>query len=116
MINTSNTQTQSFLAEVFKLENMVQYQDRSIVSKQLLNKSAGTLTLFAFDKEEALSEHTAPYDATVFMLDGKAEIVISEKSHTIQKGEFIIMPANIPHALKAIERFKMLLVMIRSSQ
>lgn len=110
---SSDTQTQCSLEEVFNLESMVQYQDHSIVSKQLLNKSTGTLTLFAFDKGEALSEHTAPYNATVVILDGKVEVDIGGKLHTLQKGEFIIMPANIPHALKAIERFKMMLIMIR---
>ncbi len=116
MTNTtvpSDTQTQCYLEEVFELESMVQYQEHSIVSKQLLNKSTGTLTLFAFDKGEALSEHTAPYDATAVILDGKVEIIIAGKLHTVCKGEFIIMPANIPHALKANERFKMMLIMLR---
>ena len=90
------------------------YQKNSVVSKQILNKKVGTLTLFAFDKGEGLSEHTAPYDASVLILDGKAEIRIGGKQHKVKKGELIIMPANVPHSLRAAERFKMLLIMIRS--
>ncbi|HNX68207.1 MAG TPA: cupin domain-containing protein [Candidatus Omnitrophota bacterium] len=102
------------LARPIKLGTLTGYQKGSIVSKQLLNKKAGTLTLFAFDKGEGLSEHTAPYDATVLILDGKAEIRIGGKPHKLSKGELIIMPANIPHSVKATEHFKMLLIMIRS--
>lgn len=109
-------QIQPFLGEVFKLEKMVLYQKNAIVSKQLLNKRAGTLTLFAFAKGESLSEHTAPYDATVLLLDGKAEIALDGVIHKIKKGEFITMTANVPHALNAVERFKMLLIMIRSNR
>ena len=111
-----SVQSQNFIAEAFKLESTVQYQDHSVVSKQILNKKTGTLTLFAFDKGEGLSEHTAPYDASILILDGQAEIHIGGKLHNVQSGELIIMPANVPHAVKAVERFKMLLIMIRSSQ
>ncbi len=107
-------QKKDFIAEALKLENLVQYQERSVVSKQILDKKAGTLTLFAFDKGESLSEHTAPYDASILILDGKAEITIGGNPHHVQSGELIIMPANVPHAVKAVERFKMLLIMIRS--
>ncbi|HOW87621.1 MAG TPA: cupin domain-containing protein [Candidatus Omnitrophota bacterium] len=106
---------QDFLAKPLKLEDLMAYQKNSVVSTQILNKKAGTLTLFAFDKREGLSEHTAPYDASVMVLDGKAEIRIGGRSHTVKKGEMIIMPANIPHSLKAVTPFKMLLIMIRSA-
>jgi quercetin dioxygenase-like cupin family protein len=109
-------QTKTFVGESLKLESLVAYQKHSVVSKQILNKKAGTLTLFAFDKGEGLSEHTAPYDASVLILDGKAEIRIGEKLHRLKKGEMIIMPAGIPHSLKAALPFKMLLIMIRSAE
>lgn len=102
------------LAESFNLAGRVSYQEHSVVSKQLLSKKTGSLTLFAFDKGEGLSEHTAPYDASVMILDGKAEITIGGKLYKLKKGEMIIMPASVPHSLKAVERFKMLLIMIRS--
>ena len=108
--------SQNFSARSMELVSLVDYQPHAVVSKQLLNKKAGTLTLFAFDKGEGLSEHTAPYDASVMILDGKAAIRIGEKSHTLAKGEMIIMPAGIPHSLKAAQRFKMLLIMIRSAE
>jgi len=110
------TPAKDFVAESLKLENLVAYQKHSVVSKELLNKKAGTLTLFAFDKAEGLSEHTAPYDASIFILDGKANVTIGGKPRTLKKGEMIIMPAGIPHSLKAIEPFKMLLIMIRSAE
>lgn len=113
---SSDTQTSDFIAESLKLETLVTYQKHSVVSKQLLNKKAGTLTLFAFDKGEGLSEHTAPYDASVMILDGKVLVMIGGKSHKVKKGELIIMPAGIPHSIKAIEPFKMLLIMIRSAE
>lgn len=107
-------QTPSFVSKSLELKSLAAYQKGSIVSKQLLNKKAGTLTFFAFDKGEGLSEHTAPYDATILILDGKARITIGGKPQTVKKDELIIMPANIPHSVKAAERFKMLLIMIRS--
>ena len=97
-----------------KLSELVDYQDGSIVSKEIIKAEKGTVTLFAFDKGQGLSEHTAPFDALVYNLDGKAEVTIEGKPHLLEAGEIIIMPANKPHALKAVERFKMLLVMIRS--
>jgi quercetin dioxygenase-like cupin family protein len=100
-----------------KVENMVDlvdYQAGSIVSRTVIDKPVGTLTLFAFDAGQGLSEHTAPFDALVYLLDGKAEITISGKPLLLKQGEMVIMPANQPHALKAIRKFKMLLVMIKS--
>ena len=96
------------------LIGLVGYQDDAIVSKEIIKKNTGTVTLFAFDKSQGLSEHTAPFDALVYILDGKAEITISGKSSDVKAGQAIIMPANKPHALKAIERFKMILVMIKA--
>ena len=119
MTNTSKSATVSsrnFIAEALPLESLVAYQKHSVVSKQILSKKAGTLTLFAFDKGEGLSEHTAPYDAAVLMLDGKAGITIGGKLHELKKGAMIIMPAGVPHSLKAVRPFKMLLIMIRSAE
>lgn len=90
------------------------YQEGAVVSRQLLNKKTGTVTLFAFDAGQSLSEHTAPFDAMAFVLEGKTEITISGKVYALVEGEMIIMPANQPHAVKAVERFKMMLIMIRS--
>jgi quercetin dioxygenase-like cupin family protein len=101
-------------ANLVKLADFIAYQENSIVSRTLIDKKAGTVTLFSFDRGQGLSEHTAPYDALVQMIEGEAEIVISGKALHAHPGEMIIMPAGEPHALKAIERFKMLLVMIRS--
>jgi quercetin dioxygenase-like cupin family protein len=91
---------------------MVQYQDSSTVSRILLKKSTGNVTLFAFDAGEALSEHTTPYDALVHVLEGRVEITINQVAYQLSAGETILMPANQPHALRALERFKMLLTMI----
>lgn len=96
-----------------KLVEMITYQDGSVVSKEILKKETGTVTLFAFDMGQGLSEHTAPFDALVYIVDGESEIVIAGKAFNVKQGEMIIMPANQPHALKAIKKFKMLLVMIR---
>ena len=100
--------------QALNLKNLVEYQDGSVVSKEVVKKNTGTVTLFAFDRGQGLSEHTAPFDAMVCILDGAAEVIISGQSHQVQEGEMIIMPADKPHALKAKERFKMMLVMIRS--
>jgi quercetin dioxygenase-like cupin family protein len=97
-----------------RLVDMVSYQDGSVVSREIVQKKTGTVTLFAFDKGQGLSEHTTPFDALVYILDGEAEIVISGKAHRLKEGEMIVMPANKPHALNAGKRFKMLLAMIRS--
>lgn len=101
-------------AQTTNLQNAVGYADKSVVSKQVIKAQTGNITLFAFDKGEGLSEHSAPFDAFVQVIDGKAEVIIAGKTNIVSAGEFIIMPANIPHALKAIGQFKMLLVMIRS--
>ena len=97
-----------------KLSELAVYQKGSIVSREVINKKSGTVSVFAFDKGEGLSEHTAPFDALVYILDGEANIYISGKKHLVKKEEMIIMPANKPHSLKAVKRFKMLLIMIRS--
>jgi len=96
------------------LSNNLDYQPDSIVSKTLIDKSAGTVTLFAFDAGQALSEHTAPFDALVQVIEGEVEIKISGKAQVVKAGEIMIMPANEPHALKALSRFKMMLVMIKA--
>jgi quercetin dioxygenase-like cupin family protein len=101
-------------AEVKPLVELLQYQDSSIVSRVLLKNKGGTVTLFAFDKGEGLSEHTAPFEALVFVLDGEAEVTIDGRAHPVKTGETITLPAHIPHALRADTRFKMLLTMIRA--
>ena len=93
--------------------DFIQYSDNSIVSKQLIKQETGTITLFAFDKSQSLSEHTTPFDAFVQIVDGKAEFIIDSKPIIVSKGEFIILPANIPHVVNAVEKFKMLIVMIK---
>jgi len=99
---------------VFAIADLVQYQKDSVVSRTLVKREKGTITLFAFDKESALSEHTAPFDALVHVLDGEAEIKIDGNPHTVKAGEAIILPAGHPHALRAVSAFKMILSMIRS--
>ena len=101
-------------AQVSHLVDMVGYQDGAVVSRTVLKQPAGNVTLFAFDAGQELSEHTAPYDALVQVLDGEAEITIAGRPHRLRAGDMIVMPANKPHALRAPERFKMLLTMIRS--
>ncbi|MDD3316288.1 MAG: cupin domain-containing protein [Methanosarcina sp.] len=101
-------------ARVFKAEDLIEYQERAVVSKEIIRKDTGTVTIFAFDKGEGLSEHTAPFDAMVQVIDGKVEITISGNKSILEKGDTIIMPANEPHALHALEKFKMILIMIRS--
>ena len=102
-------------AQVKELAELLQYQDGSIVSRVLLKNKGGTVTLFAFDVGEGLSEHTAPFDALVVVTDGEADIQIAGESFKVRRGETITLPANQPHALKATSRFKMLLIMIRAS-
>ena len=104
----------TLLAQAMALADLVDYQEGSVVSRTVIDKKAGTVTLFAFDKDEGLSEHTAPYDALVYVFDGEADITISGKPVRVKQGEVTIMPANKPHALKAVTRFKMLLIMVRS--
>lgn len=102
------------IGEVLTLRDVIDYQDGSVVSRTLIDKGIGTITLFAFDKGQGLSEHTAPFDAFVQIADGEAEIVISGVKHNLTAGQIIIMPANQPHSVKSVTRFKMLLVMIRA--
>jgi len=104
----------SLLARAVKLTDLVSYQNGSVVSREIVSGKTGTVTLFAFDAGQGLSEHTAPFDALVYLLDGEADISISGKTLHLKEGEMVIMPANEPHALKATKRFKMMLVMIRS--
>lgn len=99
---------------ISNMKDLVIYQEDSIVSKEIIKKPTGTVTIFAFDKDQGLSEHTAPFDALVYLLDGEAEIIISGESHALKAGEMIVMPGGKPHALKALKRFKMMLVMVRS--
>jgi quercetin dioxygenase-like cupin family protein len=106
--------TENITGKAMATAGTVAYQTGAIVSKTLVDKPTGTVTLFAFDKGQGLSEHTAPFDALVLVLEGEAEVAISRIPQKVKSGEMIIMPANIPHALKAIQRFKMLLVMIKS--
>ena len=109
-----NQKTQNLIGQVKSLSGMAAYQDGAVVSREIIKKETGTVTVFAFDKGEGLSEHTAPFDALVTILDGEAEIFISGNPNRLQAGEFIIMPANKPHSLNAVEKFKMMLTMIRS--
>jgi quercetin dioxygenase-like cupin family protein len=102
------------LAKNQELSHLVEYAADSIVSKTILDKPAGTITLFAFDKGQKLSEHTAPYNAVVQVIDGSAQLTIGGRDVEVTDGEIIIMPGNVPHAVSAEERFKMLLTMIRS--
>lgn len=98
----------------FRPAKLIAYQSGSIVSREVIRQKTGTVTLFAFDRGQGLSEHTAPFDAMVQVVEGEAEIMISGTAHKVKSGETIIMPANQPHALQAVKRFKMMLVMIRS--
>ena len=95
------------------MKDMIDYSENGIVSKMILKEDSGNVTLFAFDKTEGLSEHSAPYDAMVQIIEGKAIISIDKKEHELSEGEFIIMPSDIPHAVKPVTRFKMLLTMIK---
>lgn len=99
--------------QVIGLAAGVDYANDAVISKTLLDKKAGTLTLFSFDQGQGLSEHVSPYDATVIVTDGEATLIIGGKPQKVQAGEMVIMPANVPHAVQAEKRFKMLLVMIR---
>ena len=106
--------SKTLVANVSKLESLIDYQDGSVVSRTIIDKKTGTITLFAFDENQGLSEHTAPYDALVYVIDGEVEITISGQPFRLKKGEITIMPANEPHALTAKTKFKMLLTMIKS--
>jgi quercetin dioxygenase-like cupin family protein len=99
--------------EVRNLKQMLQYQEDAVVSRMLVKNLAGNVTLFAFDGNEGLSEHTVPYDALVIGIEGLAEIVVGGVCHTLSEGESLLMPSNVPHAVNPLDRFKMLLIMIR---
>ena len=105
---------QELKAQAVNLEGLIDYQEGSVVSRTIIDKKTGTATLFAFDVNQGLSEHTAPYDAMVYVLDGEVDVTISGKPVKLKKGEMTIMPANQPHALAAKTKFKMLLTMIKS--
>jgi quercetin dioxygenase-like cupin family protein len=105
--------TDDLRGQALDMAGFVDYAGGSVVSKTLLDKKAGTLTLFSFDQGQGLSEHTSPYDATVIVVDGEASLVIGGNPVTAKTGEMVIMPAGVPHALRAERRFKMLLIMIR---
>ena len=105
---------EKLVAQAIRLIDLADYQEGSVVSRTIIDKKTGTVTFFAFDEGQGLSEHTAPFDALVYLLDGEAEIVISGKPLRLKEGEMVIMPASQPHALRAISKFKMILTMIRS--
>lgn len=108
------TKNDDLKGKAIKLSEFIGYKKDSIVSKTMVDKKIGTLTLFSFDQGQGLSEHTSPFDAVVYLLDGDAEILIDGKPVKAKKGEMVIMPASVSHALKAVKRFKMMLIMIRS--
>jgi len=112
--NKEQRDMEKLVAQAIRLTDLADYQDGSVVSRTIIDKKMGTVTFFAFNDGQGLSEHTVPFDALVYLLEGEAEIVISGKSIRLNKGEMIIMPANQPHALRAVKNFKMILTMIRS--
>jgi quercetin dioxygenase-like cupin family protein len=115
MVKNKNADgTAKLAAQVVNLAGLIDYQEGAVVSRTLIDKKAGTVTLFAFDGGQGLSEHTAPFDALVYVFDGEAEVVISGKAVRLKTGEMTVMPAGEPHAVKAISRFKMVLIMVRS--
>ena len=99
--------------KVIRLQDLVNYQDGTVASRMVVNRKAGSITLFSFDENEGLSEHTAPYDAVVTILDGECEVWVAGKTYSMKEGETIIFPAGVPHALSALTKFKMMLTMIR---
>ena len=112
--NKNKKAEEKLVGQAARLADLVDYQTDSVVSRTLINKKTGTVTLFAFDKGQGLSEHTTPFEALVFLLDGEAEIVISGQPLCAKEGQMVIMPANQPHSLRAVRKFKMTLIMIRS--
>jgi len=113
-IKNDGNALKSMAARSVRLSELVQYHPGSVVSREIIKNEKGTVSLFAFDQGQGLSEHTAPFDALVYNFEGKAEVIIEGEPHFLEEGEAIIMPANKPHSLKAIGNFKMLLVMVRS--
>jgi quercetin dioxygenase-like cupin family protein len=101
-------------SKILSINDLTKYQDDAIVSKMIVNSEKGSITLFAFDKGQGLNEHTAPFDAIVQIIEGEAKITISGEEYTLSSGQMIIMPANKPHAVKSITKFKMMLIMIKS--
>ena len=114
MPDKKQTGNDFLLAQANNLENLINYQNGSVVSKNIIGKKTGTVTLFAFDKEQGLSEHTAPYDAMVYVVDGEAQVTIDSNKIVLKKGDMVILPANKPHSVTALSQYKMLLVMVRS--
>lgn len=114
MISSGKQHVKGLTNKQFDPKALLDYHNDAVVSREIIKKDSGTVTLFAFDEGQGLSEHTAPFDALVYIVDGTAEIIISGKSNKLKTGEMIIMPANKPHALKAIKNFKMFLIMIKS--
>ncbi len=110
----NNEKQDDLRAKILEIQKLIDYQSGSVVSRQVIKKDIGNVTLFAFDEGEGLSEHTAPFDALVYVYDGEAEVIISGETFNVGSGQMIIMPADKPHALRAKKRFKMMLVMIRS--
>jgi quercetin dioxygenase-like cupin family protein len=114
MIDLKQSNNKNFKINMGKLADLTDFQEGSIVSKTLIDKKSGTVTVFAFDKGQGLSEHTAPFDALVYLIEGEAQITISGNDYHLKRGEIIIMPADEPHALQATKRLKMMLTMIKS--
>ena len=112
--NKEKPRIKTLEAQIVKVIDLVAYQDGSVVSREIINQKTGTVTVFAFDEGQGLSEHTAPFDALAHILEGEVEITISGKPFHLKEGEAIMMPANEPHAVKATKRFKMILTMMRS--
>ena len=109
----SSEDREELKGKVLHLKDLVAYQEGSIASRMIINKKAGSITIFSFDEGEGLSEHTAPFDAVVTILDGDCEVWVCGESHPMREGDTIIFPANAPHALSAVTRFKMILVMVK---
>lgn len=101
-------------SEIYNIDTLIDYQEKSVISTEIVKKDTGTITMFAFDEGEGLSEHSAPFDAMVQVIDGTLKLTISGEEYTLNKGDMIIMPANVPHALSAETKIKMILTMIKS--
>ncbi len=110
----SNLENSKLAAQAKTLAELLAYQEGAVVSRPLIDKTAGTVTLFAFDADQGLSEHTAPFDALIYAVDGEAEVIVSGKSIKLKAGEVTMLPVGEPHSLKALTRFKMMLIMVRS--